>query len=154
MRKTQEIVDRLDGQITVERIQDIRLDKGVFYFKFCKRLPVSQQDGELANGMLMSLSHTLSFLDSEEARGPKKGLYVGYENCRRYLNNSQFVELARDGWIGARAVGEAHFHAIMGQFQQKGTSFMVAETKVVADSDTGSSRHVNEGRPLSFDEIE
>lgn len=139
MRKTREAIERLDGEIATERVQDIRLDKGVFYFKFCKRLPLSEQDGELGNGLVMSLDHTMSFLSSEEARGKEKGLYIGYENCVRYLSNTHFVDLARDGWIGGRAVGERHFRLIMGEFEAKNTSLMVAEASVLPDKDASQA---------------
>ena len=32
-------------------------------------------------------------------------LNVGYANCPRYLNNTEFVSLARAGWLGSQ--GEA-----------------------------------------------
>jgi hypothetical protein len=40
------------------------------------------------------------FLTLPDAKGQHGGLRVGYDNCPRYLNNTQFVDLARDGWIG------------------------------------------------------
>ena len=41
------------------------------------------------------------FLKVPEACGPKGGLSVGYHNCPRYFNNTEFIQLARLGWIGA-----------------------------------------------------
>ena len=49
----------------------------------------------------MSDTHLREFLTLSDAKGPSGGLYVGYENCPRYLNNTEFIQLARVGWIGA-----------------------------------------------------
>jgi hypothetical protein len=123
----------IDGAPRSEsQMEDIRLDSGAFYFKFCKRLPLSQQDGELAEGMMMSLPSTLAFLDTSSARGPKNGLYIGYANCKRYLNNSLFAALARDGWIGSRGLSDRHSAEVLGLiYQNEAQSLVIAEASSV-----------------------
>lgn len=55
----------------------------------------------------MGHSYLKRFLLLPEARGKHGGHRVGYNNCPRYLNNSQFVDLAREGWIGCDQRGYA-----------------------------------------------
>lgn len=79
-----------------------RLSDEPFYFKFCeRRFPVAGDDSLVA-GITMSAPHLDHFLTLPEARVEGHGRRVGYENCPRYLNNSEFVALARAGWIGCQ----------------------------------------------------
>ena len=117
------------------RMEDIRLNRSALYFKFCKRLPLSQQDGELADGMFMSLSGTKALLKSAIGQGPKGGPFIGYENCERYFNNSLFSALARDGWIGTRGLIDQHYKEVLGLIRDNeeadDRSLVLAETRTV-----------------------
>jgi hypothetical protein len=107
-----------------------RLDCEALYFKFCKRVPLSKQDGELADGMFVSFPSTMEFLNSPEAQGPKGGSYIGYENFERYLNNSLFCALARDGWIGAYGLNSRGYEEALGLLRERDQSSLVfAETE-------------------------
>lgn len=83
-----------------------RLNTSSFYFKFCKRIIASRNGGELSKGMFMDVAHTELFLKSPQARGKRGGLVLGYGNCERYLNNSLFVTLLREGWIGVHGLND------------------------------------------------
>lgn len=84
-----------------------RLSDEPFYFKFCeRRLPVAGDDSLVA-GITMSAPLLDLFLTLPEAKVEGHGRRVGYENCPRYLNNSEFVALARAGWIGCQGATTA-----------------------------------------------
>lgn len=51
----------------------------------------------------MSAPLVEDFLSLPEATQQGHGRRIGYENCPRYFNNSEFVMLARAGWIGCGA---------------------------------------------------
>jgi hypothetical protein len=91
-------------------IGDWRLTEELFFWKFCEATRVSDSEQSLVHGITLSRSHLESFLQLQESQGPGGGRRIGYESCKRYLTTSQFVELARAGWIGggqgARAVLE------------------------------------------------
>jgi hypothetical protein len=109
------------------KLLDIRLDLGALYFKFCKRLPLSQQDGELADGMIVSLATTRMFLETSE-KGLPRSRAIGYETCPRYLSNSLFSALARDGWIGSRGLSHQQYQEILGFVHERDeTSLVLAE---------------------------
>ena len=124
-------VARIEGfEASSPKLEDTRLGDGALYFKLCKKLPLSQQDGELADGMFMDVDFVDKFLKSPEAQGPRGGSLISYENCERYLNNSLFCALARDGWIGTSGLTEAQMKELVG-YVTEGTdrSFVVAEAK-------------------------
>jgi hypothetical protein len=79
---------------------DWRLSEEVFFWKFCKATRMSDSEGSLVHGITLSRPHLESFLQLSESQGKSGARRIGYENCMRYLTTSQFVELARAGWIG------------------------------------------------------
>lgn len=83
-------------------LRDQRLSEEPFYFKFCERRALQPSDEGLAAGITMSAPHLAQFLNLPEAVQQGHGRRVGYENCPRYFNNSEFVSLARGGWIGCQ----------------------------------------------------
>lgn len=83
-------------------LRDQRLSQEPFYFKFCERRALQPSDEGLTAGITMSAPHLAHFLNLPEAVLQGHGQRVGYENCPRYLNNSEFVSLARGGWIGCQ----------------------------------------------------
>ncbi|MES2899491.1 MAG: hypothetical protein V4723_07170 [Pseudomonadota bacterium] len=80
-----------------------RLNDEPFYFKFCEAFRPDARDESLVPGITMAEHHFREFLTLPEAKGEGGGTLVGYHNCPRYLNNTEFVQLARMGWIGASA---------------------------------------------------
>jgi hypothetical protein len=142
MGHVRELIERRTS--TELQMKDLRLHRGALYFKFCKRLPLSEQDGELADGMLMSLSDTEMFLASPMAEGPKGGRYIGYENCERYLNNSLFSALARDGWIGSRGLSDQDYKEVLGfVMEEDDRSLVLAESSTTISPNAPlSSRRV------------
>ncbi|WP_459723452.1 hypothetical protein [Sideroxyarcus sp. TK5] len=51
----------------------------------------------------MNALHVEEFLALPQATGQNGGKQIGYRNCHRYLNNTEFVTLAKGGWIGTSA---------------------------------------------------
>ncbi|MGB6973811.1 MAG: hypothetical protein WBD67_03915 [Terracidiphilus sp.] len=89
-----------------ERLEDIRLNEDAVYFKFCKRIPLVKQSGELAEGMVIALSTIEVLLDGETT--------IRYDNGTRFLNNTTFATLARDGWIGSHGLSSKDYREILG----------------------------------------
>jgi hypothetical protein len=84
-------------------LRDLRLNDEPFYFKFCERTRPDASDDSLIAGITMSAPHVEDFLSLPEATVQGHGRRIGYGNCPRYFNNSEFVMLARSGWIGCGA---------------------------------------------------
>lgn len=89
----------------VTKPADIRLNDEPFYFKLCERRKPEAAEGSLVPGMAVNSVHFEEFLKMPQAKGPRGGLQIGYKNCYRYFNNTEFVALAKGGWIGTNATG-------------------------------------------------
>jgi hypothetical protein len=103
-----------------------RLTDEAFYFKFCETTRPDSRDDALVTGITLGHSYLKRFLDLPEARGKHGGYRVGYNNCPRYLNNTQFVELARDGWIGCSQRGLMFVSAVIKAGLEGGRAAMFA----------------------------
>ena len=108
----QQITAMEKGLVAIQRqanlpqgFNDWRLHSGPFYFKFCETTRPNARDDALVGGITLGLDHLSHFLTLPDATGKHGGRRVGYENCPRYLNNTQFVNLAREGWIGCDQKG-------------------------------------------------
>ena len=103
-----------------------RLNDQPFYFKFCEQFRPDARDDALIRGITLCETHLREFLTLPEAQGPKGGLTVGYNNCPRYLNNTEFIQLARVGWIGAGMQAVAFLAKVLKSNQKGGRAAMLA----------------------------
>jgi hypothetical protein len=107
-------------------MKDWRLTEEAFYFKFCETTRPDARDDALVAGITLGHSHLKHFLTLPEATGKRPGLRIGYANCPRYLNNTQFVDLAREGWIGCGQRGYTLISTVIAEGQSNGRSAMFA----------------------------
>lgn len=103
-----------------------RLTDEAFYFKFCETTRPNARDDALVAGITIGHSYLKRFLALPESQGKHGGYRVGYSNCPRYLNNSQFVDLAREGWIGCDQRGYALISDVIRAGIEAGRSAMLA----------------------------
>lgn len=86
----------------------IRLSDNPFYFKFCeKRKPYSRDDG-LIRGISIEVSALKYFLGMKESQSRSGGNVIGYINLPHYLNNTEFSDFAKGGWIGSSGEGTSY----------------------------------------------
>ncbi|MES2741877.1 MAG: hypothetical protein V4754_13125 [Pseudomonadota bacterium] len=103
-----------------------RLNDEPFYFKFCEAFRPDARDDSLVRGITMAEHHFREFLTLPEAKGENGGTLVGYHNCPRYLNNTEFVQLARRGWIGASAKSISLLKSLLEANRRGGRTAMLA----------------------------
>src|SRR5262249_5249393 len=81
-------------------VPDWRLSEEVFFWRFCESTRLSDAEGSLVHGITLGRTHLDSFINLPESTQLGAAARIGYGNCHRYLSTSQFVDLAKDGWIG------------------------------------------------------
>ena len=87
----------------LKSVRDFRLSAAACWLKLCDPQPRLRDPSELIRGMYLAREHFEKLL--ETCRGPRGGVRLSYENVSRYLSNTIFIELVRDGWIGSSGVG-------------------------------------------------
>lgn len=89
-----------------KEVGSYRLSSHPFYFKLCEARLKSALDEGMVSGMYLPIELWDRFIGSAAARGKLGGLAVGWDNCPRHFNNSEFTGMLRRGWIGS-APGES-----------------------------------------------
>jgi len=133
-RATQEILQLHRSSI---EIPSWRLNNQPFYWKFCERIRPKADDGALLRGITLSFEHLQMFAQTSAAAGARNSKKIGYDNCPRYLNNSQFTQLAADGWIGGGKEAVEYIAQLIKVNQEGGRQAMLA---VVASDEPLTSR--------------
>lgn len=77
-----------------------RLSDNPFYLKLCPRIVFKPDDVGLIKGMYLPLDYLDSISNHESMNGPKGGKRIAYSNVRRYFDNTAFLTLACDAWVG------------------------------------------------------
>lgn len=101
-----------------------RLGGGVCFLKLCKSVRFDPYSPSLIAGMYLPLE----YFDACEptARGPLGGRAYGYSTLRRHLNNSQFIELVQDGWIGSNGALSEELQSLVESLIEGGRSVLLA----------------------------
>jgi hypothetical protein len=77
-----------------------RLTANPFLLKFCSRVTFNPDDKGLFPGMYIPLDLWKGLHASGRLKGPRGGNVLTYENVGRRLNNTEFVTLMANAWIG------------------------------------------------------
>ena len=83
---------------------DFRLDARCRYLKLCPAVAKEIPVGSLVGGMYIPIAYWDLLADSADVLGPRGGVAVTHQNAGRYFDNTQFVSLVQDAWIGSRGV--------------------------------------------------
>lgn len=118
-----------------------RLNDQPFYFKLVEDERARPPGGDLIKGMYFPADLFELLLNSTEVRGPNKTLPIGWDNAGRWLNNTQFLDLVRNGLIGSTGLTTTNLGVIVGEIWETGHS-----TLIVRDETTSSARR-RRGQP-------
>jgi len=83
--------------------RDYRLSRNPFFLKVCDGAIPIENNEALIEGMYFPLDHWGQVIDEPTCIGPKGGRTISRGSSPRWLNNTEFVSLAKRGWIGTTA---------------------------------------------------
>ncbi|MCA7965547.1 hypothetical protein [Burkholderia cenocepacia] len=119
---------RVNGHHAPEALMhQSRLCTAPFYVKFCKRLPLQRQDGELCDGRLLRRADVATLLELKETQGPRFGKIVKYDSIPRHMSNSDFSGLVSGGWIGTSHLRPEDLSAVIGRLLETSSRVVLAE---------------------------
>ena len=99
--KMKEIRDQIQNSKS-NALRSYRLNNNFFYFKLCplvmKKL---KNQSMMVPGLYFPLDYWERLLETDLVKGPLGGTIIDKNNSDRYINNSLFIELVQDGWIGS-----------------------------------------------------
>ncbi|MBI5407611.1 MAG: hypothetical protein HZA18_07955 [Nitrospirae bacterium] len=103
-------------------IDDYRLNRNPFYFKFVKRKVVGSHQA-----FLVSLGHLNQILKSPKVKGPKGGIRISYDTLDgTYLREADIVSLIRSGYIGTHRIESAALKTIISEASKGNKAIVLA----------------------------
>lgn len=131
--------EELDRMITTDRMlralpkprhsgtDTYRLSGRPFFLKLCESKAKVALDAGMVSGMYIPLELWRQLLKSPAVRGPRGGITVTWDNARR-LNNGEFTNLLRNGWIGSAAGESKELSRIIEDVLAAGRMLVLAAT--------------------------
>ncbi len=107
------------------------------WIKLTDPSPIVNDPAELLKGMYFAREHFEELLSS--LRGPRGGVRIGYDNVDRYMTNTVFTELVKDGWIGSRGAASADISRLINESLATGHAVLVGIPSATATSTVGPS---------------
>lgn len=113
-------------------IEDYRLHRSPFYFKFVKR----KGDGESHASFVVSLNHLEHVLDSPKSKGPKGGVRVSFDSLDGiYLRETDLLGLIRSGYIGTHRIETDALRPIIQAVSEGKRALVLAWQKKIKEED-------------------
>jgi hypothetical protein len=119
-------MDTLNRSFTTS-IKNFRLNDEFFYFKLCPAKIQNLNTLKMMPGMYIPLSLWNILLIDDSTNGSKGGKIISYENNKRYITNSQFIDLVQNGWIGSHVESSEKITEIIQNSINSDNSLMLAK---------------------------
>lgn len=97
-----------------------------FFLKLCPRIVFNPDDKGLTPGMYMPLDYWRLVEADDGLKGPKGGRQIRYRNVGRYLDNTQFVILVANAWVGTTISQSALLEAVVREVIASGRTVAIA----------------------------
>lgn len=95
-------METINLDVTNKDLENYRFNNDLFYFKLCPARIENSHSNRMVNGMYLPLELWTILLEDDCTNGPKGGKQLSFNNTGRYFSNTQFINLAQNGWIGSR----------------------------------------------------
>ncbi|MBY3188797.1 hypothetical protein [Rhizobium laguerreae] len=107
---------------------DFRLADSPFFLKFCPRDGFEPDENEQIRGMIIPLSMWKLIEDDKSNMflGPAGGSILSFDNCPRYLDNTQFISMFQDGWLGTISNHRGFLEKVITEIINSGRSLILA----------------------------
>ena len=105
-----------------------RLSGRPFYMKLCEPKAKAALDAGMVSGMYIPLDLWRRQLRSPETKGPREGVVMNWDTCKRRFNNSEFTRLLSRGWIGSAPGRSSYLSSIIESVLGNGRMLVLAAT--------------------------
>ena len=113
-----------------DRLLDYRMNEMFCFFKICEAKPINHNSNELIKGMYFPLDLWKLLMESDLTTGRDRGKRIGYDHVDgRYLNNTQFIDLFKNGWIGSSNLSSQTITNIIQEILENKRSLILASSK-------------------------
>jgi hypothetical protein len=113
-----------------------RLNANPFFLKLCPRLQFNPDAEGLVRGMYFPLDYWCLLVDHPDTMGPKGGKLVSYGNSRRYFDNTSFLAIVSQAWVGTTPAQSNVLEVLIREILSSGRAVALA----IGSGSTGTTR--------------
>ena len=107
IRRMDALVGTIEAEAGPVDTNGFRFDWNPFFLKLCPRIVFRPDDASLSPGMYIPLAKWKLLTASDHIIGKRGGRGITYDNVVRHLDNSSFLLLVANAWIGTTP-GQSH----------------------------------------------
>ncbi|MFD0963241.1 hypothetical protein [Pseudofulvibacter geojedonensis] len=122
-------MEKITPNVSNKDLKNYRFNDDLFYFKLCPARIENSFSNRMVGGMYLPLELWNILLEDDCTNGPKGGKQLNFNNVGRYFNNSQFINLAQNGWIGSKVEDSKNITDIIMDSINSDNSITLAEYK-------------------------
>lgn len=127
---------------TPKNADDWRLNNDPCFLKLAHWEPNEDQSTSVpSKGLYLPLSYVRFLLQDPRTRGRNGGVRLGYETVPRYLANSEFIELVKNGLVGTVGTSVEDLNELVTQSVRQGKGVLVA---MESGSETAAQRQARQ----------
>lgn len=106
-----------------------RLSENPFFLKICPRITFNPDNIGLIKGMYLPLDYWRLISKHPSMAGSKGGKRISYSNARRYLDNSSFITIASNAWVGTNIEQSKELASLIRKILETGRAVVFAIAK-------------------------
>jgi len=108
-----------------------RMLENPFFLKLCPRMQFNAESDALVRGMYLPLDYWKLIEADDSMTGPRGGRIVSYANVGRYFDNTSFITLVANAWVGTTIEQSAILERLTREVLSTGrtVTFAVKSTK-------------------------
>lgn len=107
--------------------EEYRLCDDGFMLKFVPNKGLQPATSELIRGMYVTRKYMRFLISDNGPKGKRGGKVIDFENCPRYLTNSEFSNFVNKGWIGTRGIQSEALKNLIRQYYETGNAVLIAK---------------------------
>lgn len=127
--RMEECLDELNGCEEDPCCEGFRLNDNPFFIKLCSRTVFEPDNISLFPGMYIPLCYWRILEKSQQILGPQKGKRICYENVGRYFDNTAFIQLVSNAWVGTTISQSNILERVIKQTIESGKTVTLAVRK-------------------------
>jgi hypothetical protein len=124
------VLEQLGACSKDDNRDSFRLTENPFFLKFCPRLILNPDDKGLVPGMYLPFDYWRLTENDTALQGSRGGRLLTYKNVGRYFDNSSFISLVANAWVGTTISQSATLEPIIREIIESGRAVAVAIKRI------------------------
>lgn len=129
IERMRQLQDDLRAAPCNDHCDGFRLLENPFYLKLCPRIDFEPADTGLVKGMYLPLGYWDLIAADPAKVGPRGGRIVSFDNVGRHFDNTSFIPLVANGWVGTTAAQSAILAPIVRELVSHGRPLTLAVSR-------------------------